>query len=96
MSLIGLSKSGEDFFLLTEFCSGGSLFDLLHKRAAQINLSWKSKMSLILQVAKGMKVLHDMKPPIIHRDMKSLNVFIMPQNNEWIAKVADFGLSRSP
>jgi serine/threonine protein kinase len=33
-------------------------------------------MSLIIQVAKGMKALHDMKPPIIHRDLKSLNVFI--------------------
>lgn len=53
-------------------------------------------MSLILQVAKGMEVLHDMKSPIIHRDLKSLNVFILPQNNQWIAKVADFGLSRSP
>lgn len=53
-------------------------------------------MSLIIQVAKGMKALHDMKPPIIHRDLKSLNVFISFENNQWIAKVADFGLSRSP
>ncbi len=76
VSLIGLSKSGEDFYLLTEFCSAGSLFDLLHKKAGQIFLSWKVKLSLILQVAKGMKALHDMKPPIIHRDLKSLNVFV--------------------
>jgi len=81
VSLVGVSKSGEDFYLLTEFCSGGSLFDLLHKKAGQIFLSWKVKMSLILQVAKGTKALHDMKPAIIHRDMKSLNVFIMFQNN---------------
>lgn len=94
--MIGLSKSGEDFYLLTEFCSGGSLFDLLHKKAGQIFLTWKTKMSLILQIAKGMKALHDMRPPIIHRDLKSLNVFIAQQNNDWIAKVADFGLSRSP
>jgi serine/threonine protein kinase len=72
------------------------LFDLLHKKAGQIFLNWKTKLSLILQTAKGMKALHDMKPPIIHRDLKSLNVFVMLQDNQWIAKVADFGLSRSP
>ncbi len=78
---MGISKSGEDFYLLTEFCSAGSLFDLLHKKATQIFLNWKTKISLILQIAKGMKALHDMKPPIIHRDLKSLNVFISQHNN---------------
>jgi serine/threonine protein kinase len=34
-------------------------------------------MSLALQIAKGMEALHDMRPSIIHRDLKSLNVFIL-------------------
>lgn len=37
-----------------------------------------------------------MNPPVIHRDMKSLNVFMVKSKNKWAAKVADFGLSRSP
>lgn len=37
-----------------------------------------------------------MDPPVIHRDLKSLNVFMVKKNNRWAAKVADFGLSRSP
>lgn len=37
-----------------------------------------------------------MKPPIIHRDMKSLNVFVSESKGKYLAKVADFGLSRSP
>jgi serine/threonine protein kinase len=37
-----------------------------------------------------------MNPPVIHRDLKSLNVFMTKRNNIWAAKVADFGLSRSP
>ncbi len=37
-----------------------------------------------------------MKPPIIHRDLKSLNVFVSEANGVYTAKVADFGLSRSP
>lgn len=43
-----------------------------------------------------MEFLHFMDPPVIHRDMKSLNVFMVKKNNRWAAKVADFGLSRSP
>jgi serine/threonine protein kinase len=36
-----------------------------------------------------------MNPPVVHRDLKSLNVFMVKKNGQWIAKVADFGLSRS-
>lgn len=44
-----------------------------------------------------MEFLHSMKPIIIHRDLKSLNVFVSKNSkNEWKMKVADFGLSRSP
>jgi serine/threonine-protein kinase CTR1 len=55
----------------------GSLFDLLHKKANTVTLSWKQKIGLALQIANGMLFLHEMKPPIIHRDLKSLNVFVI-------------------
>lgn len=51
---------------------------------------------LATQVARGMAALHDMKPSIIHRDLKSLNVFVTEERGLYTAKVADFGLSRSP
>ena len=43
-----------------------------------------------------MQFLHSKKPIIIHRDLKSLNVFVTKKGNNWKMKVADFGLSRSP
>ena len=43
-----------------------------------------------------MQFLHSMKPIIIHRDLKSLNVIVKKKGNNWKMKVADFGLSRSP
>lgn len=43
-----------------------------------------------------MKFLHMMKPVIIHRDLKSLNVFVATAGDKFLMKVADFGLSRSP
>lgn len=53
-------------------------------------------MSIALDIAQGMEFLHYMNPPVVHRDLKSLNVFMIKKNNNWVAKVADFGLSRSP
>ena len=51
---------------------------------------------MALEIARGMLALHEMKPIIIHRDLKSLNVFVNEVNGQYVMKVADFGLSRSP
>lgn len=51
------------------------------------------------QIARGMIFLHTNDPPIIHRDLKSLNVLLInkyDENNPDLTqvKIADFGLSR--
>ena len=74
----------------------GSLFDLLHKRVKEVYLSWEEKIQFAIDIAEGMKCLHEMRPTIIHRDLKSLNVFVCRVKDKWKMKVADFGLSRSP
>jgi serine/threonine protein kinase len=43
--------------ILTEFCSGGSLFTLLHEKKS-IPLSWKQKHRMALDIAQGMNYLH--------------------------------------
>jgi serine/threonine protein kinase len=52
--------------VVTELLSG-SLFDLLHN--SQVKLSWKQRLLIALDTAKGMNFLHLHKPPIIHRGM---------------------------
>ena len=34
------------------------------------------RLNLALQVAEGMTYLHNQDPPIIHRDLKSHNIFV--------------------
>ncbi|XP_052198846.1 serine/threonine-protein kinase CTR1-like isoform X4 [Diospyros lotus] len=45
-----------------------------------------------LREAQGMNYLHQHKPPIVHRDLKSPNLLV---DSKYTVKVCDFGLSRS-
>lgn len=85
------------FLIVTEFCAGGSLFDVLYNSAVELSL--RQQVKILLDVAGGMHYLHSQQPKILHRDLKSSNVLLSRQirrtEQELIAKVADFGLSRT-
>ncbi|GAB4821009.1 hypothetical protein N2152v2_008055 [Parachlorella kessleri] len=81
--------------VVTEYCSRGSLSDVLRsaKTSASLaaKLDWNRRLSLMLDTAKGMLHLHAHNPPIIHRDLKSPNLLV---DAHWHCKVSDFNLSR--
>jgi serine/threonine protein kinase len=83
--------------IVSEFCRGESLFKLLHEKK-QIHLSWSQKFKMILDIARGMLYLHEAQPPILHRDLKSLNLLLMDAvtgiNDFILVKVTDFGIAR--
>lgn len=71
-----------------EFCERGSLFDALN---LPIKMTWERGLGFCHEVALSIKILHKLNPPIVHRDIKSLN-FLVTRN--WSVKVCDYGLSR--
>ena len=56
-----------------------------------------SRLSVALQVAKGIDVLHTHDPQIIHRDIKPENILIVrgDEAGDVVVKLADFGISTS-
>ena len=84
---MGASIQGPDFFVVTEYCENGNLFEVLHINKSH-KLTWKDKHRIALEIALGMNYLHSYEVPILHRDLKSMNV-LLDRNDQ--VKLADFG-----
>lgn len=78
----------KEMFLVMEYMSRGSLYDVLHK--PKVRLSYELRLHLALQTAQGINFLHQSKPPILHRDIKSHNILL---DEKWTARISDFGIT---
>lgn len=75
------------YYLITELCTGGELFDEISKRSI---FSEKDAAIVIEQILEAISYCHSKK--IVHRDLKPENILIDSTNNNNI-KVIDFGTS---
>lgn len=44
------------------------------------HFSWNLRLKITLDIARGMKYLHSFVPPIMHRDLRSPNIFLVDLN----------------
>ena len=51
----------------------------------------EQKTSIMLEIAEGLKYLHELKPPLIHRDLTANNILL---TDDLHAKITDLGMSR--
>jgi len=86
---IGAYISAEGPCMVAEFLSKGNLFDYVQDQSNII--SDAQKLRWVKEICNGMLYLHSFRPPIIHRDLKSLNIFL---DDNLVAKVADMGVAR--
>mmetsp|Transcript_50313 Transcript_50313/g.106946 ORF Transcript_50313/g.106946 Transcript_50313/m.106946 type:complete len:391 (-) Transcript_50313:100-1272(-) len=92
----GVAFKEQPFRIVTEFCEGGTCFDLIHN--GSFKLKWPQRVKVCVDTAVGMNYLHSFTPMIIHRDLKSLNLLlestVSTPSHVPVVKVSDFGLSR--
>ncbi|CAF3826727.1 unnamed protein product [Rotaria magnacalcarata] len=83
------------FAIVTQWCEGSTLYKHIHI----LDRHWKINqlIDIARQICQGMSYLHDRE--IIHRDLKSSNVFLdtsaEPDDGgvSWRVKIGDFGLA---
>nr|XP_023895354.1 probable LRR receptor-like serine/threonine-protein kinase At1g06840 [Quercus suber]XP_023895355.1 probable LRR receptor-like serine/threonine-protein kinase At1g06840 [Quercus suber]XP_023895356.1 probable LRR receptor-like serine/threonine-protein kinase At1g06840 [Quercus suber]XP_023895357.1 probable LRR receptor-like serine/threonine-protein kinase At1g06840 [Quercus suber]XP_023895358.1 probable LRR receptor-like serine/threonine-protein kinase At1g06840 [Quercus suber]POE57485.1 puta len=91
VSLIGYCDEEGEQMLVYEFMSNGTLRDHLSAKCKE-PLSFAMRLRIALGSAKGILYLHtEADPPVFHRDIKTSNILL---DSKYMAKVADFGLSR--
>ena len=88
---MGACTIGPQYFVVTEFCDNGNLFEFLHMMR-DTKLTYNDARRIALEIAYGMNYLHGFKPPILHRDLKSMNVLL---DRNCTVKLADFGNTRT-
>ncbi|KAL2996399.1 hypothetical protein AAZX31_10G269700 [Glycine max] len=87
VQFIGACTKSPRLCIVTEFMSGGSVYDYLHKQKGFFK--FPTLLKVAIDVSKGMNYLHQHN--IIHRDLKAANL-LMDEN--CTVKVADFGVAR--
>ncbi|XP_051968449.1 retinal guanylyl cyclase 1 isoform X1 [Xyrauchen texanus] len=83
---LGLFMDSGIFGIVTEHCTRGSLEDLLNNE--EMRLDWMFKSSLLLDLIRGMKYLHNRG--IIHGRLKSRNCVV---DGRFVLKVTDYGFN---
>ncbi|XP_048542550.1 probable LRR receptor-like serine/threonine-protein kinase At1g06840 isoform X2 [Triticum urartu] len=91
VSLVGYCDEDNEQMLVYEYMPNGTLRDHLSAKAKEA-LSFPMRLRIALGSSRGILYLHtEADPPIYHRDIKTSNILL---DSKFVAKVADFGLSR--
>ncbi|CAD8210835.1 unnamed protein product [Paramecium pentaurelia] len=87
---LGACTKPPNLAIVLEYCQRGSLWQVIQNH--DIHLTWEDRRKMALDAAKGVLYLHSFNPPILHRDLKSLNLLL---DEAFRTKLADFGWTRT-
>jgi serine/threonine protein kinase len=82
------SRGKSNLYIVMDFADGGDLSDLIKNRRNRL-MSEKQVINIAVQISLAMKHVHDRK--ILHRDLKSGNIFLTKSG---VVKLGDFGIAR--
>lgn len=97
---------GDSFYILMEYCSGGSMEKVMHRAGGRLEL--EEATDVLCQVLDGLSYAHTAAVSltnrggetvslhgVVHRDLKPANIFVQKDRGRTVYKVADFGLAKA-
>ncbi|XP_030637062.1 serine/threonine-protein kinase tousled-like 1-B isoform X1 [Chanos chanos] len=85
------SLDTDTFCTVLEFCEGNDLDFYLKQHKL---MSEKEARSIVMQIVNALRYLNEIKPPIIHYDLKPGNILLVDGTACGEIKITDFGLSK--
>jgi mitogen-activated protein kinase kinase kinase 9 len=89
VTFLGACTKQPNLCIVLEYCHNHSLWDVL--RDSERKLPYYMRYKIALDTARGVNYLHKFPTPVLHRDLKSLNLLLDEAFN---TKIADFGWTR--
>jgi len=106
IEFLGTGVSGHAFYVMCEYCAGGSLDRLVAERGGTLPLD--EAVPITLDVLDGLRYAHEATIPalhaggdrtpargLVHRDVKPHNILLTSAGPRRVAKLADFGLAKA-
>ncbi|XP_018730883.2 wall-associated receptor kinase-like 1 isoform X1 [Eucalyptus grandis] len=91
VKLKGICLETEIPLLVYEYIPNGTLFQHIHQNTSTILKSWEDRFRIATQAAHALDYMHSSaKPPIVHGNIKSMNILLDKKNS---VKISDFGTS---
>ena len=90
VKLFEFFEDDEYFYIITEYCSGGQLFEMIRRKKT---FTENEAAQIMQQLLSAIAHCHQRK--VIHRDVKPENLLVdeVGTNGEYVVKVIDFGIS---
>ncbi|KAM7499398.1 hypothetical protein LguiA_023812 [Lonicera macranthoides] len=90
VNLLGFCEEEEPFtrMMVFEYAPNGTLFEHLHIKEAE-HLDWQMRMRIVMGMAYCLEHMHQLKPPIAHKNLTSSSVNL---TEDYAAKISDYGL----
>lgn len=84
-NLIAYSEDEDSFYFIFRFYHHGDIWSYLNKHT----VSLKNRFFVLKQIASALQILHDHSPSIIHKELRSINIFIYDETS-MIVHLSDF------
>ncbi|KAL7246116.1 hypothetical protein ACSBR2_001282 [Camellia fascicularis] len=92
VKLLGCCLETQVPLLVYEFITNGTLFEHINNQSKASNISWENHLQIATETIGVLSYLHSAALiHIIYKDVKSTNILL---DDNYIAKVLDFGVSR--